>query len=261
MYKIANMKLELTKPLAVFDIEATGIQIGKDRMVELAIIKLSPNGAKETYLKRINPEMPIPLEISEIHGIYDVDVLNAPKLVEIADEIISFLEGCDFAGYNCKKFDVPFLIEELDRVGRSIDIENVRIIDVQNIFHKKEQRTLAAAYQFYCSKELTDAHSALADAEATLDVLEAQLSKYEDLETTAEFLSDYSEIGARTMDFARRIGIDSNGEAVFNFGKHKGKEVKYIFKKDPNYYNWIMNGDFAKDTKNKFTTLWNQIKN
>lgn len=254
------MQLVLSKPLVVFDIEATGVQIGKDRMVEIALLKIFPNGEQSVLEYRINPEIPIPLEISEIHGIYDVDVINAPKLEEVADTIIDFIQDCDLSGYNCKKFDIPFLIEELGRVNRSIDISSVNIIDVQNIFHKKEQRTLSAAYMFYCGEELVEAHSALADARATYNVLEAQLKKYDDLEKNASFLSNYSEIGAKTVDFARRIGLDNEGQPIFNFGKHKGKTVTYIFSKDPNYYNWIMNGEFAKETKDRFTEIWNKMK-
>ncbi|CAG5084605.1 3'-5' exonuclease [Parvicella tangerina] len=254
------MRLNLIKPIAVFDIEATGVQIGKDRIVEIAILKVYPDGTREKYETRVNPEMPIPLETSEIHGIYDVDVLNEPKLNEVGKEIIEFIGDADLVGYNCKKFDIPFLIEELDRVGLEFNTEDRKIIDVQNIFHKKEQRTLAAAYQFYCNKELTDAHAAMADVDATFEVLESQLLKYEDLEPTAEFLDEYSVVGPKTLDFARRIGVNKEGEPIFNFGKHKGRKVQDVFRKDPNYYKWIMNGDFAKDTKSKFTKVWNSIK-
>lgn len=253
------MKLKLTKPISVFDIEATGVQIGKDRMVEIAILKVYPDGTQEKYQSRLNPEMPIPLEISEIHGIYDVDVLGEPTLDKVGQDILDFIGDSDLAGYNCKKFDIPFLIEELDRVNMEFNIDDRMVIDVQNIFHKKEQRTLAAAYQFYCNKELVNAHTAMADVDATYEVLESQLSRYEDLEPTTEFLDEFSIVGPKTLDFARRIGVDNEGEAVFNFGKHKGKRVTYIFKKDPNYYNWIMNGEFAKDTKVKFTKIWKEI--
>ncbi len=253
------MKLNITKPLAVFDIEATGVQIGRDRIVEIAILKIHPDGSQEKFESRVNPEIPIPLEISEIHGIYDVDVLNEPKLDQVGPQIVEFIGDADLAGYNCKKFDIPFLIEELDRVNIEFDTDQRKIIDVQNVFHKKEQRTLAAAYQFYCGKELTDAHAAMADVDATFEVLEAQLTKYEDLEPTTEFLDEYSVVGPKTLDFARRIGVSKEGTYVFNFGKHKGKAVAQVFKKDPNYYNWIMKGEFAKDTKSKFTKIWNEL--
>lgn len=253
------MKLKLQKPITVFDIEATGVQIGKDRIVEIAILKVLPNGDTEKYETRVNPEIPIPVEISEIHGIYDVDVLNEPKLQDVANDIVSFIGDSDLVGYNCKKFDIPFLIEELDRVGVDFSTENKKIIDVQNIFHKKEQRTLAAAYQFYCNKELIDAHSAMADVDATYEVLVSQLERYPDLDPNVDFLDEYSVVGPKTLDFARRIGIDKEGTAVFNFGKHKGKSVKYVFLKDPNYYKWIMNGEFAKDTKRKFTLIWDEL--
>lgn len=254
------MKLVLQKPLAIFDIEATGVQIGKDRIVEIAILKIQPSGEQEKFEIRVNPKIPIPVEISEIHGIYDVDVLDAPALEDVANDIVDFIGDADLVGYNCKKFDIPFLIEELDRIGIDFSTEERKIIDVQNIFHKKEQRTLAAAYQFYCNKELVDAHSAMADVVATFEVLESQLEKYPDLEPDVDFLDEYSIVGAKTMDFARRIGFDKEGVPVFNFGKHKGKRVTVIFQRDPNYYNWIMNGEFAKDTKVKFTKIWNELK-
>jgi DNA polymerase III subunit epsilon len=253
------MKLELIKPLAIFDLEATGLTIGKDRIVEIAILKVNPDGSKETYEKKINPEIPIPIEVSDIHGIYDVDVLSEPKLQDISNEIVSFLDNCDLAGYNCNKFDVPLLIEELDRVGVDFKIDDRKIIDVQNIFHKMEQRTLSAAMKFYCDKELENAHRAMADVEATFEILEAQLEKYPELEKNPSFLSEFATFGSKTLDFARRIGIDEKDNAVFNFGKYKGTLVLEIFKKDKGYYNWIMNGDFAKDTKNHFTKLYQQV--
>lgn len=254
------MNLKLIKPLATFDLEATGLTIGKDRIVEIAILKVMPDGSELVYEKRINPEMPIPIEVSEIHGIYDFDVLNEPKLSEVGNEIVQFLDGCDLAGYNCNKFDIPFLIEDLDRVGVDFDIEDRKIIDVQNIFHKMEQRTLAAATKFYCGKELENAHTAMADVRATFDVLEAQLERYPELEKTTEFLAEFANYGSKTMDFARRIGINENELPVFNFGKHKGVLVSDVFTKEPGYYSWIMKGDFAKDTKNKFTLIWNSLK-
>ncbi|MFT5600470.1 MAG: DNA polymerase-3 subunit epsilon [Flavobacteriales bacterium] len=254
------MNITLQQPLASFDLETTGTLIAKDRIVEIAIVKLFPNGTKETYHKRVNPEMPIPLETSEIHGIYDVDVLDAPKLQDIGGEIISFLDNCDLTGYNCNKFDIPFLIEELDRVGMDFSIEGRNIIDVQNIFHKMEQRTLTAAYKFYCKKELVNAHSALADSEATLEILLAQVDYYDEIENNAKFLGEFSTYGTKTMDFARRIGFNKEEVPVFNFGKHKGTPVVDVFKREPGYYAWIMKGDFTKDTKNKFTSIWTELK-
>jgi DNA polymerase-3 subunit epsilon len=254
------MNLTLSKPLATFDIEATGLMIGKDRIVEIAILKVFPDGTQEVFEKRVNPEMPIPLEVSEIHGIYDFDVINEPKLAEIANELISFLDNCDLAGYNCNKFDIPFLIEELDRVGVDFDVEDRKIIDVQNIFHKMEQRTLSAAMKFYCGKDLDNAHRAMADVQATFDILEAQLSRYPELEKTPEFLSEFATFGSKTLDFARRIGLNEHEQPIFNFGKHKGTLVADVFTKEPGYYSWIMNGDFARDTKNKFTTIWKNLK-
>jgi DNA polymerase-3 subunit epsilon len=252
--------LSLTRPLACFDLETTGLQIGKDRIIEIAIVKLLPDGSKQTFHSKVHPEIPIPLEISEITGIYDVDVLEAPKLKEIAQQIIDFVGDSDLTGYNCNKFDIPFIIEDFNRVGFLFDISQKQIIDVQNIFHKMEPRNLSAAYQFYCNKELINAHSALADTEATLDILLAQLERYPTLERTVNFLGEFSHVGPRTFDFARRIGIAENGEYVFNFGKHKGKLVKDVFKQEPGYYSWIMNGDFAQDTKNKFTLIKQEMQ-
>jgi DNA polymerase-3 subunit epsilon len=254
------MTIELIRPLICFDLETTGLQIGKDRIIEIAMIKLLPTGERLTFESRINPEIPIPLEISELTGIYDVDLIEAPKLSEKAQHIIDFIGEADLSGYNCNKFDVPFIIEDLNRVGFKLDISDKKIVDVQNIFHKMEQRTLAAAYKFYCQKDLENAHSALADTEATLDVLVAQLQRYPELEKNVTFLGDFSTIGPKTLDFARRISVNESGEAVFNFGKHKGIPVKDVFKKEPGYYSWIMNGDFAQDTKNHFTKIREDMK-
>lgn len=243
------MNIQLKKPLAFFDLETTGTTIGKDRIVEIAIIKLLEDGTKEQYVQRINPEIPIPLVISEIHGIYDFDIKDAPKFEEVAEEIKSFIKGCDLAGYNSNRFDVPFLYEEFYRVGIDPNEEGRKLVDVQNIFHKMEQRTLAAAYKFYCNKEIINAHSALADTEATFDVLIAQLDKYNELENNIDFLSEFSEQTPKTLDFARRIAINEDNIPVFNFGKHKGRSVVDVLKKDKGYYSWIMNGDFPNDTK------------
>ena len=254
------MKLELERPLAFLDLETTGINVSKDRIVEIAIIKLFPDQKKEMYEKRVNPEIPIPLATSEIHGIYDFDVMNAPTFKEIAQDVNEFIKDCDLAGFNSNKFDIPLLDEEFSRCGIDANISNKKLIDVQNIFHKMEQRTLAAAYQFYCKKEIENAHSAMADTNATLEVFIAQLEKYENLENNVEFLSNFSIMGNKTMDFANRIAFNEKNEAIINFGKHKGKKVFVVFNQEPSYYSWIMSGDFTQNTKKCFQKLWEEYK-
>lgn len=253
------MNLNLQKPLAFFDLETTGINIATDRIVEIAIVKVLPDNTRETYVKKINPTIPIPIEISEIHGIYDVDIIDCPKFEEIAEEVKSFIENCDLAGYNSNRFDIPVLVEEMLRAGLDIEIEKRQLIDVQNVFHKMEQRTLVAAYKFYCNKDLTNAHSAEADTIATLEVLESQLDRYSELENSVEFLTEFSTMGMKTFDFAKRIAFDKEERPIFNFGKHKGRLVKDIFKKDPAYFSWIMKGDFSLDTKNKFKKIKDEM--
>ena len=255
------MNIKLEKPLAFLDLETTGVNVSKDKIVEIAIIKISPDNSRAEYVKRINPGIPIPLETSEIHGIYDFDVINAPTFSAVAKEIEQFIKGCDLGGFNSNKFDIPLLVEEFYRCEIDIDIQSRKLIDVQNIFHKMEQRTLVAAYQFYCNKELNNAHSALADTAATLDVFLAQLDKYENLEKDMDFLHEFSIQGLKTMDFAKRIAIDKDNNYLINFGKHKGKKVVDVFKKEPSYYSWILSGDFTTNTKNCFTEIWNDFKN
>lgn len=252
---MTNLKLE--RPLAFFDLETTGVNTSKDRIVEIAIVKLYPDGNREEYIQRINPEMNIPREASEVHGIYDKDVENEPTFKEVAEEIKSFLENCDVAGYNSNRFDLPLLHESFARAEIDIDLKNIKKVDVQQIFYKKEQRTLSAALKFYCDKDLENAHSALADVNATIDVLEAQLEKYEDLERDIDFLDKYTG-SDEFVDYARRIKM-KNGVAVFNFGKHKEKTVDSVFKSEPNYYHWIMKGDFAQDTKDAFTKIFENL--
>ena len=249
------MNLSLSRPLAIFDLETTGINISKDRIVEIAIVKLLPSGERIEFHKKVNPEIPIPLEVSEIHGIYDVDVLDCPKFKDIAEEVKVFIADSDIGGFNSNRFDVPVLVEEFLRAGVDPEFESKKFVDVQNIFHKMEQRTLVAAYKFYCDKDLTDAHSALADTKATLDVLNAQVGKYNDLAADIDSLSEFSTMGGASIDYARRIGKNKDGIAVFNFGKHKGRSVAEIFKSEPGYFSWIMNGDFSLDTKNKFKKI------
>jgi|SaaInlStandDraft_1057018.scaffolds.fasta_scaffold163025_2 DNA polymerase-3 subunit epsilon len=254
------MNLKLSKPLIVLDLEATGDHIVKDRIVEIAMIKLHPDGKQEKYEKRVNPNKPIPIEISEIHGIYDIDVINCPNFKEIGNEIKEFIADSDLGGFNSNKFDIPMLEEEFNRAEISSDFLNKKLVDVQNIFHKMEKRTLVAAYKFYCNKDLENAHSAIHDAQATLDVLLAQVEKYEELENNIEYLSEFSKAGKRALDYANRIGLNKDNLPIINFGKHKGKLVKDVFKQEPGYYSWIMKGDFSANTKHCFQQIWNELK-
>lgn len=248
------MKLNLKRPIIFFDLETTGINISKDRIVEIAILKVHPNQNRESKQYLINPTIPIPKEVSLIHGIYDKDVQDKPTFKEMAKEISHFMSGSDFAGYNSNKFDIPLLAEEFLRINVEFNIKNKKFIDVQTIFHKMEQRTLGAAYKFYCNKDLVNAHSALSDVEATYEVLEAQLDKYTDLKNDIEFLHDYTSKSSN-VDFAGRIIYNEKGEEVFNFGKHKGKTVVRLLKEEPSYYNWMMEGDFPLYTKKVLTEI------
>lgn len=248
------MELNLTNPVVFFDLETTGTDINKDRIVEICYLKVWPNGNQEEKHMRINPEMHIPEEASKVHGIYDEDVKNCPKFKEEAKNIAKVFEGADIAGFNSNRFDVPLLAEEFLRADVDIDLARHRFIDVQVIFHKKEQRTLSAAYQFYCGKNLEDAHTALADTRATYEVLKAQLDKYPDLQNDMKFLSDYSSF-TKNVDFAGRMVYDDNGAEVFNFGKYKGQLVKDVLAKDPGYYSWILNSDFTLNTKAALTRI------
>ena len=249
------MNLQLSRPLAFFDLETTGTNTAKDRIVEIAIIKLNPDGSKESYSKKVNPEMPIPIVVSEIHGIYDVDILDCPTFKDIAEEVKTFITDADLAGFNSNRFDIPLLVEEMLRSGIDPEFDKKKFVDIQNVFHKMEQRTLVAAYKFYCNKDLTDAHSAEADTLATLEVLEAQIGKYENIQGDVDFLSEFTTMGVRTLDFSKRIAINEEDIPVFNFGKHKGIPVVDVFKKEPGYFNWLMKGDFTLDTKNKFRKI------
>lgn len=249
------MKLNLKNPLIFFDLETTGINIISDRIVEISYLKVYPNGNEEAKTFRVNPGMHIPEESTKVHGIHDEDVADCPKFKEIAKNIAKDFEGCDIAGFNSNRFDIPVLAEEFLRAGVDIDFNKRKFIDVQVIFHKMEQRTLSAAYKFYCGKDLEDAHSALADTRATYEVLKAQLDKYEDtLKNDVDFLSNYSSF-TKNVDFAGRIVYDDKGIEVFNFGKYKGVPVKEVLKKDMGYYGWIMNGDFTLNTKNVLTKI------
>ena len=247
------MKLNITNPIIIFDLEATGLSVSSDRIVEISTIKVFPDGREEEKTRRVNPEIPIPQEASDIHGIKDEDVKDCPSFKQIAKSLMQYMENCDLVGYNLFKFDIPLLAEEFLRAQINIDMHKKKIIDVQNIFHKMEQRTLIAAYKFYCDKSLENAHSACADSKATYEVLQSQLDKYPELENDVKFLSDFS---TRTVniDYAGRI-IMHNSEPCFNFGKYKGRKVKDIFTIEPSYYAWMMNGDFTMDTKKVLTEI------
>ena len=249
------MKLNLKNPLVFFDLETTGTNINSDRIVEICYLKVYPNGNEESKTLRINPEMHIPEASSAIHGIYDADVADCPTFKDVAKNIANDIEGCDLAGFNSNRFDIPLLAEEFLRVGVDIDMMKRKFIDVQVIFHKLEQRTLSAAYKFYCDKNLEDAHTAEADTRATYEVLKAQLDRYpEVLENDMKFLADYSSYN-KNVDFAGRIVYNEQGVEVFNFGKYKGMSVAEILKKDIGYFGWLMQGDFTLNTKNVLTKI------
>jgi DNA polymerase-3 subunit epsilon len=255
------MNLSLKKPLAIFDLETTGTNVTSDRIVEIAIIKVNSDGSEEKYLKRVNPEMSIPIEVSEIHGIYDKDIADAPTFTQIADEVAAFIGDADLAGYNSNKFDIPVLAEELMRAKSTFDVSNRQFVDVQNIFHKMEQRTLSAAYKFYCAKEIENAHNAMYDAEATWNVLKAQIERYELLEDNVDFLANFSKAGNNNLlDFAGRLAINDKGEAIYNFGKHKNKTIREVAKTEPGYYGWMLDADFPLYTKQCLRKEMEKIK-
>lgn len=260
------MPLKLKNPLAIFDLETTGTSIANDRIIELSFVKVDINGEKEVKTMRINPEMPIPYESSVVHGIYDEDVKDAPTFKSVAKNLGKWLEGCDLGGFNAIKFDVPILVEEFLRAEVDFEVTNRRLIDAQRIFHMMEKRTLSAAYQFYCDKELVGAHGAEADTLATLEVLEAQIERYDGQDVTDNLGNKIGKIENnmdtlhqltfnKLVDLAGRLGYNSQDEIVFNFGKHKGKPVTEVFKKEPSYYDWMMNAEFPLDTKRKLTEI------
>lgn len=238
----------------VFDLETTGISISTDRIVEIALIKIHPDGKEESRVMKINPGMPIPPESTAIHGISDADVANAPKFEEVARELAEFMKNCDFAGFNSNKFDFPLLVEEYLRAGIDFDVENRKFIDAQRIFHVMEPRNLAAAYKFYCDKSLENAHSAEADTRATLEVLKAQIDKYEQLKNDVDYLHSFSG-QSKNVDLAGRMVYNDQGKEVFNFGKHRGKLVEQVLRQDQGYYQWMMDGDFSRDTKRRLTQI------
>ena len=249
------MNLNLKNPLVFFDLETTGTNIVHDRIVEISFLKVHPNGKEEVKTRRINPEMPIPAESTAIHHITDEDVKDCPTFKQIAKSLADQIEGCDLAGFNSSRFDIPLLAEEFLRADVEIDFSKRKFIDVQIIFHKKEERTLKAAYKFYCEKNLEDAHSAEADTLATYEVLKAQLDRYDDLENDMEKLAaDYSFFN-NNVDLAGRIILDDKGVEVFNFGKHKGKPVCEVLKNEPSFYAWMMDADFSLNTKQVLTKI------
>ena len=249
------MELNLKKPIIFFDLETTGVNISHDRIIELSYIKVYPNGTEEEKSMRINPEMSIPAESTAIHHITDEDVADKPTFKQIAKELAKVFEGCDIAGYNSNRFDIPLLMEEFLRAGINIELSRQKFVDVQTIFHKMEQRTLSAAYKSYCNGDLENAHSANADTRATYEVLKAQLDRYPNLKNDVEFLSNFSSFN-KNVDLMGRIVYNEQGVEVFNFGKYKGVSVKEVFeRRDPSYYAWMMNGDFALDTKRVITKI------
>ncbi|HET7118956.1 MAG TPA: 3'-5' exonuclease [Hanamia sp.] len=250
------MPLQLSRPIVFIDLETTGINIAADRIVEIAMIKILPDKTKQVKRKLINPQMPIPKSSSDIHGITDDMVKDAPVFKEVANELKQFIDNADLSGYNSNRFDIPLLMEEFLRAGIVIDMSNRRMVDVQTIFHTMEKRTLEAAYKFYCEKELTDAHSAEADAQATWEILEAQLDRYKNLGNTVDTVLQFTG-EEKYVDFARRFVLDNDVE-VFNFGKHKGRPVAEVLKAEPQYYDWMMRGEFPLHTKQKLTEIFNR---
>lgn len=266
------MSLILKRPLAIFDLETTGVNVATDRIVEISILKAMPDGTEEVKTLRIHPEMPIPLESSMIHGIYDEHIADAPTFKQVAKEIADFIGDADLGGYNSNRFDIPLLMEEFLRVEHPFEIEGRFFVDVQNIFHQMEQRTLKAAFRFYCDGDLENAHSAEADVSATYEVLKAQVARYEGQEwqnkageklipvkNDIEALHVFTNIN-RVVDFAGRIVYNKNGVEVFSFGKHKDKPVEEVFKAEPSYYSWMMQGDFPKYTKKCLERIWMRLR-
>jgi DNA polymerase III subunit epsilon len=248
------MELKLTRPICFFDLETTGTNLAKDRIVEIAILKIYPNGNKESKTWLVNPGVPIPEEVVAIHGISNEKVANEPTFNELAPRIHEMIKGCDLGGYNSNRFDIPLLVEELLRAGIDFEMKSTHSVDVQTIFHKMEQRTLSAAYQFYCGKNLEDAHSAEADTMATYEVLKSQIEKYEELENDVASLAQFS-ARKKFADFAGFIAYDKNGAEVFAFGKYKGKNVEKVFEEEPGYFGWIQNADFPLYTKRVLTSI------
>ena len=251
------MNLQLQRPIAFIDLETTGVSLSSDRIVEIAVVKILPDGTRQVKRKLLNPEMPIPPQSTEIHGISDEMVKDAPTFKQAANELKQFIENCDLGGYNSNRFDIPLLMEEFLRAGITVDLSAKRMVDVQHIFYTMEPRTLSAAYRFYCAKELEGAHSAEHDVNATIEVLLAQLERYPQLGDSVDSILQL--IGEeKIVDYARRFIFDEKGVEVFNFGKHKGKPVVDVLKAEPQYYDWMMRGDFPLHTKQKLTEILNR---
>ncbi len=250
------MPVKLTRPLVFIDLETTGLNLSTDRIIEIALVKILPDGSRIVKHKHINPQMPIPQASTAIHGINDDKVKDAPTFKQVANEIKQFIHDADLSGYNSNRFDIPMLMEEFLRAGLHFEMENRRMLDVQHIFHMMEKRTLAAAYQFYCQKELIDAHSAEADASATWEILVAQTERYQHIGNTLDTILQFTG-EEKIVDFARRMIMENDVE-IFNFGKFKGKAVTEVLKTEPQYYDWIMKGDFTLHTKKKLTEILNR---
>ena len=254
------MNLKLEKPVIFFDLETTGVKIATDRIVEISILKIFPNGNKESKTWLVNPTIPIPKETTDIHGISDEKIANEPTFKELASEIAEIMHNCDLAGYNSNKFDIPLIAEEFLRAGINFDMNNRKSIDVQNIFHKLEKRTLTAAYQFYCGKKLENAHSAKEDTIATYEVLLAQLKKYKELENNIDFLSEFSEKGGKSADIAGFIRFNKKGEEILSFGKDRNITLKQIWEENPGYFSWINQAEFPLYTKNVMNNFATKMK-
>lgn len=256
------MKLNLKKPVVFFDLETTGTNISSDRIVEISMLKIGVNGDEQWYTTRVNPGMHIPEQSTAIHHITDVDVADKPHFKDIAKNVAAFIEGSDLAGYNSVKFDIPLLAEEFLRANVNCDLKRSRFIDVQVIFHKREPRTLVAAYQFYCNKNLDDAHSAQGDVTATYEVLKSQLDKYPDIANDMAWLSEYTDTGSNFADFAGRIAYNDKGEEVLNFGKNKGRSIRELSVTEPGYLSWMLESDFPLYTKKIITEIMlsNKVK-
>ncbi len=248
------MELKLSRPICFFDLETTGVNVAKDRIVEISILKVFPNGNKESKTWLVNPTIPIPAVTTAIHGISDEKVKDEPTFKELASQINQMIADSDLAGYNSNKFDIPLLAEEFLRADIDFDMDKRQAVDIQNIFHKKEQRTLSAAYKFYCDKELINAHSASADTEATYEILKAQLDRYDDLENDTKFLSEFS-TQRKIADFAGFLHFNKEGKEIFGFGKHKGKLVEDVLEQEPGYFSWLQNADFPLYTKKVLTAI------
>ena len=248
------MELSLTRPLCFFDLETTGVNVAKDRVVEISILKIFPNGNKESKTWLVNPEMPIPPQTTAVHGITDEKVANEPTFKQLSKDIYSMIKGSDLAGFNSDRFDIPLLAEEMLRAEIDVDFKKHLTVDVQTIFHKMEKRNLSAAYKFYCGKDLDNAHSAEADTNATYEVLKSQIEKYDELENDVSKLSAFS-TRRKSVDFAGFVIVDEDGDAAFNFGKHKGKKVVEVLGREPGYFSWLLNADFPRYTKKVLTTI------